>query len=245
MLAGSAKGSPGVTTALVALALCWPRDVLLVEADPAGSDLRAGLLQATVPADRGLLSLALAARRSEPVVSEHAVAVHGGRVWAVPGVSDPAQREAVLPVWPKLVGSMAGSGRDVLVDAGRIDPALPLVVGAEPAVLLLVLAPTMAGVDRAYPLLSRLRPLAVSERGAARLGLLVVGDGPYPAGEVAVALDTPVLGTLPADRRAAQALGRGRIEWRSPLLRAARGVAADLADALRPATDLAGAAVTG
>lgn len=33
----SAAGSPGVTTTGLGLALCWPRPVVLVEADPAGS----------------------------------------------------------------------------------------------------------------------------------------------------------------------------------------------------------------
>jgi len=33
------KGSPGVTTAAVALSAVWPRRVLLAETDPAGGDL--------------------------------------------------------------------------------------------------------------------------------------------------------------------------------------------------------------
>jgi hypothetical protein len=33
------KGSPGVTTAAVALAAVWPRRVRLAETDPAGGDL--------------------------------------------------------------------------------------------------------------------------------------------------------------------------------------------------------------
>jgi len=33
------KGAPGVTTACIALAAVWPRQVLLAECDPAGGDL--------------------------------------------------------------------------------------------------------------------------------------------------------------------------------------------------------------
>ena len=38
---GSARHSPGVTTSLLALAAAWPADrqVLVIEADPAGGDL--------------------------------------------------------------------------------------------------------------------------------------------------------------------------------------------------------------
>ena len=40
----SASGSPGVTTTAVGLAFCWPRPVLLVEADPTGgSGILAGI----------------------------------------------------------------------------------------------------------------------------------------------------------------------------------------------------------
>jgi hypothetical protein len=39
----SASGSPGVTSTVLGMALCWPRPVLVVEADPtAGSAILAG-----------------------------------------------------------------------------------------------------------------------------------------------------------------------------------------------------------
>ena len=37
----SAKGAPGVTTSGLALALSWPRPVVLAELDPAGGDVLA------------------------------------------------------------------------------------------------------------------------------------------------------------------------------------------------------------
>ena len=38
----SVKGAPGVTTSALALALSWPRPVVLAELDPAGGDVLPG-----------------------------------------------------------------------------------------------------------------------------------------------------------------------------------------------------------
>jgi hypothetical protein len=61
---------------------------------------------------------------------------------------------------------------------------------------------------------------------------LVIGDGPYPAGEVAEALDVPLLGVLPDDASAAAliASGGGRGLHRSRLWRALTQLASDLTD---------------
>ena len=40
----SNKGAPGVTTLATALALTWPGDTVLLEADPSGADLPFRLL---------------------------------------------------------------------------------------------------------------------------------------------------------------------------------------------------------
>ena len=56
----SASGSPGVTTTALAMALLWPRPVLLVEADPTGgSGLLAGYFRGTREYGAGLIELAL------------------------------------------------------------------------------------------------------------------------------------------------------------------------------------------
>ncbi|MHB8341736.1 MAG: hypothetical protein ACYDB7_11270, partial [Mycobacteriales bacterium] len=60
----SAKGAPGASTTALALALVWPRPILLVECDPAGGDLLAGYLAGADPPGGGLLGLALAARHT-------------------------------------------------------------------------------------------------------------------------------------------------------------------------------------
>ena len=59
----SATGAPGVTTAGLALMWAWKQAVpgrraLLVDADPAGSSLLPGFLEAGIPAGGGVLGLA-------------------------------------------------------------------------------------------------------------------------------------------------------------------------------------------
>ena len=56
----SAKGSPGVTTTALLLAAVWPGGATLLEADPAGGDLRTQFSDPSgqpLRADRGVLSL--------------------------------------------------------------------------------------------------------------------------------------------------------------------------------------------
>ena len=64
----SATGSPGVTTSALALALGWPRGVLLVDCDrdPAQA-VQAGWLRAAPVASRGLVDLAQAHRELQPI----------------------------------------------------------------------------------------------------------------------------------------------------------------------------------
>ena len=59
----SAGGSPGVTTAAIALALTWQTAVIVAECDPSGGDILAGLLAGHVPAARGLMEHAIEAGR--------------------------------------------------------------------------------------------------------------------------------------------------------------------------------------
>ena len=67
---------------------------------------------------------------------------------------------------------------------------------------------------------------------AGRLGLVLVGDGPYPDGEVAEALGVEVLGRLPWDPQGAELLtvlpASDRRLRLSPLVRAARSLAENL-----------------
>lgn len=68
VLLGSAVGSPGVTTTCLALALTWPRSVLVVDCDRNPSQaVLAGWLRAAPVASRGLVDLAQAHREMLPI----------------------------------------------------------------------------------------------------------------------------------------------------------------------------------
>lgn len=242
MVAGG-KASPGATTAAIALTLTWPREVLLVDADPLGGDVVPGLLPGRVTADIGLAHWATATRRDPAQtaltrVVEHVVALpEAPGAWIMPGVQSPKQMGAVTTAWTRLAQSlvMAGDllGRDVIVDAGRLGQTScwPLAEVAE--VTLLAVRPTARSVTaaaNAVELVTR----KIGDTDSTRL--LVTGPGPYTAAQVAEVLAVPAAGALPGDVKAAAALTDGEVVGigglrRSRLLRATAGLARDLASA--------------
>jgi MinD-like ATPase involved in chromosome partitioning or flagellar assembly len=227
----SAKGSPGVTTAALALAAVWSRRVLVAECDPAGGDLACWF---GLPSTPGLLSLAPAARRrlSSADVWAH-VQVISGSLPVLLGVVRPDQANALGPLWQALPAGFADIGTDVLVDCGRLDadpPTLPLLRAADVAVI--VARPDAAGIAHVEP---RLETLAHAGVAAA---VVLVGERPYRASEVQAALaergtPTDIVGGVADDRAAAKRLagapGSDRALGRSLLIRSAR-VLADTLD---------------
>jgi hypothetical protein len=215
--------SCGVTTLALSVAATWPADrrVLLVEADPAGGTLGAG---SGWPAEPSLVSFAAAARRGgEPaLVWEHCHHLPGEvPVLAAPPLGD--QARSALGMVGSVLGRLGELDGDVLVDCGRLDPGSPSVALWERA-------------DRAVlvvrPRLADLQALASWVEGRAfesPVGLVTVGDGPYPDGEITEALGLEVLARLPWDPGAAGALvsvpGSARQVRLAPLVRAARTLA--------------------
>ena len=227
--------SCAVTTLAAALAATWPerRPVLLVEADPAGGTLAAA---AGWPEEPGLLSLAAAARRGgDPqMLWQHCQQMAGGRaVLAGPASADEAAN--ALGLLGPLLSRVGELDADVVVDCGRLDPgsaALARWEGAERSVL--VARPHIADLQAVATWLER-RPVPPG-----RLGLVTVGDGPYPDEEIADALGAEVLARVAWDPRAVEVLlsvpASSRELRVAPLVRAAR----TLADRL--AAELSGAA---
>ena len=125
------KGSPGVTTAAMALATAWPRPVLLAECDPAGGDLAYRMPAeggGRLDTQRGLLSLAIAARRglSPHQVWEHAQQLPGG-LPVLTGVSTAEQGAGLDRLWrPVGVALSRVRDADVIADCGRIGVDGPL-----------------------------------------------------------------------------------------------------------------------
>jgi len=226
----SPGGSPGCTTATLALALAWPRPVIVAECDPGGGDILAGLFAGHLQAPRGLLGVAFEAGRGPAAIaaelSTQLVPLDkSGQRRFLAGISDPRQALGLSPVWPAISAGLASQDADVLADCGRFDAGAsqPLSLLADAAMIIMVLRPTLRQVARARP---RIDMAAQIAGGRDRLGLLLVGDKGVPKADIVRSLEVPVLGTLPQDDRTARVLSDGEGQRtgldRRPLMRAAR-----------------------
>jgi hypothetical protein len=240
------KGSPGVTTAAIALAAVWPRPVLLAECDPAGGDLVYRLPGADgEPLDprRGLLSLAVAARRGlQPrQVWEHTQQLHGG-LDVLTGVTNAEQGAGLDALWASL-GTALGAfpQADVIADCGRIGadgPYYDLLAQASTVVMI-----TRASLGEVVRLRDRAGALlaGVQRRGrpGTRVGVVVIAqhkrfDSTLTEVRNALGHDTgpvSVVGGLAFEPRSADQLSGqwgGRLD-RSMLIRTTRQIAGQLA----------------
>jgi hypothetical protein len=207
----SASGSPGVTTTAVALALNWPRPVLLVEADPTGgSGVLAGFLRGTREYDAGLIELALSPLGVAEALRD-VVRPLAPNVSFVAGVRSHAQAGALGDVWEPLAAALAdldANGQDVIVDAGRLG------LSWSPTPLLNEADLTLLLVRTTLPALAAARSWAHVGRqpstGWRHPGLLLIGEGqPYGAAEVSTVVGLPVVADLPDDPDAAAVYHRG------------------------------------
>lgn len=203
----SASGSPGVTTTCLGLALCWPRPVVLVEADPTGgSSILAGFFRGTREAG-GLVDLVLAQRTGllADTLPRILVPLDGTQASVLLGSRSHEQAAGLVHVWEPLLGvlrDIASAGQDVIVDAGRlglIGSPQPLVSGSDVTVLV---------TGSSLPQVAAARSWAASLAedvlpGHAAQVLLVGPDRPYGVGEVGRVLRLPVAGTVAWDPRRA------------------------------------------
>ena len=229
----SAKGSPGVTTAAVALAAGWPADrsAVVVEADVAGGDLAA---TCGLAIDPGLGSLASAGRHgfdSDTLLAHSQILPCGIRAVVGPP-SDSEAAAALEALRTNLEPALASSPIDVLADCGRFssDETLETLL-AHADLGLIVTRPTLAGVEHVAARLTVIRSMTP------HVELLLVGERPYPPAEVAETLGCQVAGVVPDDARGAQSLfspGGVNSWWgaRSALVRSARSIADGLASRL-------------
>lgn len=238
----SQKGSPGVTLTVLAVAAAWPtsegRRKLLIEADADGGSLAIRYQLGRQP---GLLTLAAAGRHglSRDELWAHAQELPGGLA-AIVAPERPDRASAVLSANGNSLGAwLAALGDvDVIADCGRLSPSSPTTAFANHADVVLFVARPMA--EQIQPATER----AAAMRAAGRtVGWVLIGERPYSGVEVTAATGVPVVAVLPDDPRSAAALqsggGTGRLR-RSPLVRAATALAADLADSVhRPAAVMA------
>jgi hypothetical protein len=234
----SAGGSPGVTTAALALSLGWPGQVILAECDPSGGDILAGLFAGHMPARNGLLGLAIEAGQNPDAAAAALwpqlieLDDERGRL-LLAGISDPRQATALAPVWPALAATLAAQPADVIADCGRLDASGgPGPVLAAASLVVLVLRPTLRQISKAR---ARVEMLTQLLGGPGRVTLLLIGEGTHPPREISRALGVPVAGSLPYDAKAAAVLSDGAGSRRGlqarPLIRAAGPAGRALRDA--------------
>lgn len=246
----SVRGAPGVTTTALGLSLAWHRPVLLVEADvAAGSAILAGYLRGSLQHDRGLRDVAAAISMGEPLdeaINAALIDLPGGRARLLPGLTSASQAPVVGGAWEPLgahLRDLDDAGMDVIVDLGRWsarhgpEPLLPYL-----DLLLLATTSDLPGVHAAHGWVTVLSAeLDMLGRGSDALRALVIGPGrPYSTGEVADALELPVIGDLAWDPPTAAVLSHGaaphRNAARAPLGRSLTALATATADAVRERT---------
>lgn len=227
VVAGAARSSPGTTTTLLSLAGCL-RDRVVVEGDPDGAVLSTRFGLAREP---NLASLAAGTRAgADPAaLLEHAQMLPGG----IPVVTGPASAERSVSLWRSAGSALAtalaaSTDLTVLVDAGRFSPTSPVLPLLRHADITMIVARPTA--EDLYALAHRLDALREATR---QITVVLVGDRPYGAAEVASQLGVDVLGVIAHDRRAAAVLcgdgaGSARSVRRSALARSARELAGAL-----------------
>jgi cellulose biosynthesis protein BcsQ len=236
VVVASAKGSPGVTTAALAFTLSWGRRTVLAECDPAGGSVLAGYLRSQLPAERGMLPLAIAELRDDALARDFWAqlidldAPHRRRL-LLAGITSPVQAATLAPMWDRFARffaecEFADPACDVIVDCGRLAAAptpWPLIRAAD--AVLLAVRPTLASLSAVMPAVESLKKeLTDHVASTSSLGLLLIGDGPYDATEIGRTLAVPVIAVLPDDPRTADTLSNGGVvRSRSPLMRAAAG----------------------
>ncbi|WP_329437867.1 hypothetical protein [Streptomyces canus] len=233
------SGAPGVTTSALALLLSWPVDpgrrMILAECDPDGGAVLHGLLQGSLGDRYGLRNLSVAARKNEfsdafwrqliDLSSEDGKQESPRDRLLLPGLTDPAQAASLGSVWKILAqmfrGIDAQTQHDVLIDLGRRGGSGPSGVLAEQAdAVVVVVRNTLRCLQAAE---GRVRTL---EERVGDVGVVMIDEGPYPAGEVQRVLQVPVVATLPYAPKEARVLSDGAEQPRhftkSSLMRAAR-----------------------
>ncbi|MEU0650338.1 hypothetical protein [Streptomyces umbrinus] len=233
------SGAPGVTTTALAMLLSWPlepgRRMVLAECDPDGGAVLHGLLQGTLGDRYGLRNLSVAARQGDlgdafwrqliDLGSEESKKDSPRDRLLLPGITDSAQSASLGSVWKTLGvifrGIEAEHGHDILIDFGRRGAFGPSGVLTEQAdAVIVVVRNTLRCLQAAE---GRVRAL---EERVGDVGVLMINEGPYPAGEVQRVLQVPVVATLPYAPKDARVLSDGAEQPRhftkSPLMKAAR-----------------------
>ena len=188
-----------------------------MDTSPAETDAR------SFEAGPDVLSAGAASASGQP----DTVAEQGSAVWqARAAVAELSRQRRLLQV---------GHHEVVVVDVGHLSPASPAWPLAVFADAVAVCGPaSLDGLSAAFGLARQLR---TAHPYPDRLGLVVVGAGAYPRGQIAAAAPVPLLGEMAHDARAALALSTGAgLSRRSRLARSGTRIAERCARLLAAST---------
>ncbi|WP_345365483.1 hypothetical protein [Actinoallomurus liliacearum] len=212
-----------MTTTALALALGWPREVVLAECDPAGRRILPGYLAERLdgPPGPGLLGLATALGGEDVRVEDYTIPLaEQGRAWLLHGIRDPRHAAQLARLWQPLAGLFIKAEVDVIADVGRVgspDTPMGLLAGAD--LVVMVLRGTLSQVDAAQP---RLDALLGALNWRVPVALCLIESGRYSAAAVSRELfGLPMLAELPhapADANVLSDGARPRMAFRTCLL---------------------------
>ena len=226
---GSLKSAPGVSTLVAVMAYQWPqhRRMALVEADADGGVLAARF--GLHPESPSLVSFAASARHGydQNLFWESCQRLPGGPMaMVVPSSGRSVSRSLQQIDFAELNECLTDT--DLLLDAGRLRQEGPTQRLCESAGLLVMV------VRPVFENLAVLLHRASTLGDRSKLGVVIVGDGPYPPEEIDEALTqaagqrSSVLGSIAWDPRGAEGLtseaSRNRVLRRSHLARTTRHV---------------------
>ena len=250
----SVSGSPGITTAAVAMTRNWDRPCILLEADTSKSSaVLSGYLQGKYSAQKSLINLALAASSQGHIANNHLWAQlypldtdnpNEASQWVLPGLMDPKGAPSLDRLWGEIMAaaeSFDAAGTDVIIDAGRWalgDRRTALLRSAD--AVLLTARPSLSD---AFAIRSRLEDITGSLAAVGHpkhLSLLSL-DRPastYGSDDLARSLKLRLAGSLPWDDATAAVFSDGhpvlnakRLEKR-PYLKSIRSLNASLRNEL-------------
>ena len=218
----SASGSPGVSTAAAGLAYHWPRPVLLLDADPTGtSALFAGHFQGALEPGAGLIDLAVAAAegRLDEAFAAAIAKLPDSDVRFLAGIRSHEQAHSLQtsvaptarPTAPPRRGRPRRHRRRRTPGGGR-QPRASSSTARD--VVALVTRNSLVSLAGARSWAASLCARFTEHGGTSRLGLMIVEDIPrrvqaYGDGQVARALQLPVLASLPYDKDVAEVYSHG------------------------------------
>lgn len=234
------KGSPGATTLTMALAVAWPRPVLVVEMDPYGGDIalrcRASNGQPLSP-DTGVLSwsASMTTDAAASSINDH-IQVADGDIHVLLGPRNAAQSRAI-DRWASMADALACSERDVLIDCGHVSsPSLPSAAAVRQSDQVIVVA--RAQLDSAYHAQHAHQDIAQMRSTVHGISLVVATNSKVKNNEVhEVIQGLPGLDSVSSQRHwildakgAAMISGQKRATrlHRRPLIKSARIIAENL-----------------